>query len=140
MNNNPLDAGIPLLTEIIETGEDDAIEDTWFTNVKSDVQTSQPSAQDDQFIHPATHVAITLTERDWETLKHELHEKILWQLQDKIDFVIEQRVRDSLAEVLQSAVQGLADKIKTGLHQTLNEVISSAVTLELVKLQKTKLR
>ncbi|MEB0165296.1 hypothetical protein QN360_20560, partial [Glaciimonas sp. CA11.2] len=117
MKNNALDAGIPLLTEIIETAEDDAIEDTWFTNATDHIQASQSSVQDDQFIHPATHAAMTLTERDWETLKHELHEKILWQLQDRIDFVIEQRVRDSLAEVLQSAVKAMADQIKAGLHQ-----------------------
>jgi hypothetical protein len=61
----------------------------------------------------------------------------LRQLQERIDFVIEQRVRDSLADVLQTAVQGMAEQIKTGLHQTLDEVISRAVTLELSKLQKT---
>jgi hypothetical protein len=41
--------------------------------------------------------------------------------------------------VLQTAVEGMAAQIREGLHQTLDEVISRAVSLELVKLKKTNI-
>jgi len=81
----------------------------------------------------------TLSRHDWERLEAEVREKVLQQLQDRIDFVIEQRVRDGLADVLQTAVEGMAAQIRNGLHQTLDEVISRAVSLELVKLKKTNI-
>jgi hypothetical protein len=84
-------------------------------------------------------VARALSQHDWERLEAEVREKVLQQLQDRIDFVIEQRVRDGLADVLQTAVEGMAAQIREGLHQTLDEVISRAVSLELVKLKKTNI-
>lgn len=136
MNHSTLDAGIPLLTEIITPAELVPVDDAGATTV-----TPHASPPDeigiDETVPPKPQSEMTLSHRDWERLEHEVHTKVLRQLQERIDFVIEQRVRDSLADVLQTAVQGMAEQIKIGLHQTLDEVISRAVTLELSKLQKT---
>lgn len=132
MNNNPLDAGIPLLTEIIAPAE---------------------LVSFDESLHPAAIVAIdkgddtqqgaksttALSPLDWEKLQLEVYEKVLQKLQVRIDEVIEQRVRDSLADVLQLAVEGIAEQIKLGLHQTLNTVISQAIIEELSEFQKPKI-
>ena len=125
MNHSTLDAGIPLLTEIITSAE-------LGSAVEAGASTSLPeeTPPDDESGNAFSH-------RDWDRLGHEIHEKVLRQLQDRIDFVIEQRVRDSLADVLQTAVEGMAQQIKAGLHQTLDEVISRAVALELSKFHKT---
>lgn len=138
MNHSTLDASIPLLTEIITPAELAPVDET------SAAAVTPPAGAPDAIVvidaetaPPRLPSELTLSRRDWERLEHQVHEKVLRQLQERIDFVIEQRVRDSLADVLQTAVQGMAEQIKAGLHQTLDEVISRAVTLELSKLQKT---
>ena len=137
MNHSTLDASIPLLTEIITPAELVPVDDTSGTIVTPHTSASDEIDIDDETVPPKPQSEMTLSRHDWERLEHEVHAKVLRQLQERIDFVIEQRVRDSLADVLQTAVHGMAEQIKIGLHQTLDEVISRAVTLELRKLQKT---
>ena len=139
-----LDANIPLLTEVI-------VPLPTLTDIIETPQAAAasvaaaPAAVDDDgsFDLPKARqeetAARTLSQHDWERLEAEVREKVLQQLQDRIDFVIEQRVRDGLADVLQTAVEGMAAQIREGLHQTLDEVISRAVSLELVKLKKTNI-
>lgn len=143
MNNNALDAGIPLLTEIIDGFDDDVSEDaanknSWSEGLTREIPPPHRHEESDLPPLPSTHSATTPTDTDWEKIAHELQGKILEQLQNRIDSVIEQRVRESVAEVLQIAVQGVAEQIKIGLHSTLNEVISSVVAAEIANLQKTK--
>jgi DNA-binding transcriptional regulator YbjK len=145
MTNGKLDANIPLLTEVIVPLPTltDIIDSPRVaaTAAVAAPATGTAAATDD--IHhvelPAPHREITLSQHDWDRLEAEVREKVLQQLQDRIDFVIEQRVRDGLADVLQTAVEGMAAQIREGLHQTLDEVICRAVTLELVKLKKTNI-
>ena len=144
MNNGKLDANIPLLTEVIVPLPTltDIIETPPAASDSAAVSTStSASAVDDEdnFALPSAQPAITLSQHDWDRLEEEVREKVLRQLQDRIDFVIEQRVRDGLADVLQTAVEGMAAQIRSGLHQTLDEVICRAVSLELVKLKKTNI-
>ncbi|WP_211443981.1 hypothetical protein [Collimonas humicola] len=138
MNTGKLDANIPLLTEVI-------IPLPTLTDIidmpKAAAAPAAVAVPDDpeNFELPVPQREAVLSQHDWERLEAEVREKVLQQLQDRIDFVIEQRVRDGLADVLQTAVEGMAAQIREGLHQTLDEVISRAVTLELVKLKKTNI-
>ncbi|MGZ3236120.1 MAG: hypothetical protein ACXWIN_11870 [Burkholderiaceae bacterium] len=77
-------------------------------------------------------------EEDWQRIETEVRERIARQVLGRIDFVLEQRVRDSLADVLQTAVEGLANEIKQGLQVTLEEVIARAVAQEITRLKTTK--
>lgn len=79
-----------------------------------------------------------LSPDEMEQLQHKLSERILRQLQGRIDFVLEQRVRDSLADVLQLAMGGLTNDIKRGLQHTLEEVVGRAVAQEIARLQSGK--
>lgn len=79
-----------------------------------------------------------LSPEEMEQLQHKLSERILRQLQSRIDFVLEQRVRDSLADVLQLAMGGLTNDIKRGLQHTLEEVVGRAVSQEIARLQSGK--
>lgn len=138
MNTGKLDANIPLLTEVIVPLP--TLTDIIDMPQAAAAPAPAAAAEDlDNFALPAPQREITLSAHDWERLEAEVREKVLQQLQDRIDFVIEQRVRDGLADVLQTAVEGMAAQIREGLHQTLDEVISRAVTLELVKLKKTNI-
>jgi hypothetical protein len=77
-------------------------------------------------------------EREWEALERRLSERILQQLQGRVDFVLEQRLRDSMADVLQHALAGLTEEIRTGLQQTIEKIVARAVTQELTHLQAQK--
>jgi DNA-binding transcriptional regulator YbjK len=137
MNNSTPDAGIPVLTEIISPPA---------SSIASPPE-SPESISDDQSLPIFTaqapsaslHSQELKNELDakerWEQLETELRERVLQQVLDRIDFVLEQRVRDSLADVLQTAVEGLASEIRTGLHHTLKEVVTRAVSQELIKAQ-----
>ncbi|MFZ6799778.1 hypothetical protein [Undibacterium sp. Di24W] len=74
----------------------------------------------------------------FQQMEQTVRENVLRQVLARVDFVLEHRVRDSLAEVLQSAVDQLADDIRAGLRQSLEEVITRAVAQELTKLKSHK--
>lgn len=113
-----LDSSIPVLTEIIPAAP--AAEPT-------------PSAQPYE-----TAAASAYSEEDWTQLEHTLRENVLRQVLSRVDFVLEHRVRDSLADVLQTAVENLADEIRAGLHKTLEDVIVRAVSQEISKAKSQK--
>jgi catalase len=74
----------------------------------------------------------------FQQMEQTVRENVLRQVLARVDFVLEHRVRDSLAEVLQNAVDQLADDIRAGLRQSLEEVITRAVAQELTKLKSHK--
>ncbi|MFC5476087.1 hypothetical protein [Paraherbaspirillum soli] len=137
MTNSKLDASIPLLTEVIEPTVPEPVDIPLLDNPVQPVPSAPAAAGELEIAEPQAE--ITLSKRDWERLELEVREKVLQQLHDRIDFVIEQRVRDGLADVLQTAVESMAEQIRTGLHHTLDEVICRAISLELTKLQKTNI-
>lgn len=75
---------------------------------------------------------------EWAVLEHKLSERILHQLQGRVDFVLEQRIKDSMAEVLTSALHSLTNEIRIGLHDTIEKIVARAVSQELTHLQAKK--
>lgn len=115
MNSAPyLDNSIPLLTEVISMEE---------------LHGNQPTA-----------AAVTPTndESSWEELEKTLNENVLRQLLTRVDNVLEHRVRDSLADVLQTAVDGLANDIRAGLSKSLEEIIQRTISQEISKIQSSQ--
>lgn len=131
MSSTTPDAGIPLLTEVIASP---APADTKHAPVP---QAAVDAVKDDVVNLEARAVAM-LDEAQWDQLEREIRERVLLQIIDRIDFVLEQRVRDSLADVLQTAVEGLATEIKGGLHASMRDVVTRAVTHEITKLKSAK--
>jgi hypothetical protein len=137
----PSDLHIPLLTEIIHLPPEDSDAPTPMAAQMPTAATAATAA----IIVPA-HDADALQaqaianwdEREWDLLQYKLSDRILRQLQGRIDFVLEQRVRDSLADVLQVAMVGLTSEIKRGLQHTMEEVIGRAVAQEIARLQTLK--
>jgi hypothetical protein len=170
MSNSPLDAGIPVLTEIIplpaapatsaasvampglskaDVGMEHSTDISGSMPVlhQDVLHTAEPAEPADpvdatepaaapHFILPS--LSRQEEEARWEKLEREVRERVLYQLMERIDFVLEQRVRDSLADVLQIAVEKLATEIKGGLRETVKEVVTRAVAQEITKLQATK--
>lgn len=126
--SNQIDSSIPVLTEIIPPGNFTALEiaagDTFLS--PSDEEINDGSGK------------IGISDEDWQQLEQTLRENVLRQVLSRVDFVLEHRVRDSLADVLQTAVENLAVEIRSGLHKTLEEVITRAVTQEISKAKIVK--
>jgi hypothetical protein len=76
-----------------------------------------------------------LSEEDWDALELRLCERIVHQLQGRVDFVLQQRVRDSISDVLQTALAGLTNDIRAGLEQTIEQIVTRAVSQELAHLK-----
>lgn len=140
MTTPSFDNGIPELTEVIAS---DAV-----TNIAAPAATvtgKTTSAFTAPASTPKIHDEMTQaraladwSEKEWSHLETEVRERIARQVLGRIDFVLEQRVRDSLADVLQTAVEGLANEIRQGLHATLEDVIARAVAQEITRLKTTK--
>lgn len=75
---------------------------------------------------------------DWEILANDLRQNITRQVLGRIDFVLDHRVRNSLTDVVDAAIDGLAAEIKRGLHATLEEMVARAVAQELARLNTLK--
>lgn len=141
--NEQIDSGIPVLTEIISP--DEVIAES---NPAPAPATPVPAAAAAPVIAaaaaPAPSISTTeitpqassgLSAEEWQQLEQTVKEGVLRQVLSRIDFVLEHRVSDSLAEVLQVAVDKLADDIRAGLRQSLEEVVTRAVTQELSKIK-----
>ena len=113
----PFDQSIPVLTEVFQ-----------------DASAPAPQAESAAPVFPVGE----LTASDWEDLERRLAERILQRLQGRADFVLEQRLRDSMAEVIQHAIVGLTDEIRGGLQQTLETIVARAVAQEIAHLQAIK--
>ncbi len=131
MNNSTLDAGIPLLTEVIAAPQAGVSRD----NAPPQHAAASHALQDS---HPAsaTQQIDGWVDGEWSRLERQISERVLQQLMGRIDFILEQRVRDSLADVLQTAVESLAGEIRQGLRHTLEDVITRAVSQEISRLHK----
>ena len=79
--------------------------------------------------------AAQLSTEEWDELQLRLSERILRQLQGRVEFVLHQRVRESMTEVLQHAMSDLTDELRTGLEQTIEQIVSRAVSQELAHLK-----
>jgi hypothetical protein len=136
MKNAKPDTGIPVLTEIISHGSDEVAAG----NRNADNTSSFPVSTETEKITEPTEVAAIADwiDDEWNNLERKIRERVLHQLIGRIDFVLEQRIRDSIADILELAVEKLSTEIKRGLQQTLEEVITRAVSQEIIKINIKK--
>lgn len=71
-------------------------------------------------------------------LAQTVQENVLHQLLTRINFVLEHRIKDGLAEVLQTAVDSLVKDIRQGLNNSLEELIHRTISQEISKIQSQK--
>jgi hypothetical protein len=126
MSNYKPDSGIPILTEIIDTPADEHLAPAAHEAVAADLPPS-PSA-----------IPSVPPEEELRRIEHEISERVLQQILARIDFVLEQRVRDSFADVLQLSVDRVTTDLRSGLQHSLAEVITRAVTQEISRLQSAR--
>lgn len=150
-----IDSSIPVLTEVIinpETIQTKIVKE--IIEKQHEIKTQIPS-QKNEFELPASlqvkeesqsillseesiEIPFQIKEEDWKKLEITLKENILRQVLARIDFVLEHKVRDSLAEILQVSVDKLANDIQFGLKNSLEDVVTRAVTQEIAKVRVIK--
>jgi hypothetical protein len=148
MNNPNLDAGIPILTEVIPVSPETEPEQDAEPALARQATAPAPAtvapavtptaAVTQQQATPIEQAVLEWDEERWDLLEREIRERVLYQVMEQIDGALEQRVRDSLADVLQVAVEGLASDLKGGLRNTIKDVVTRAVSQEITKLQNSK--
>lgn len=137
MNQDPaFDASIPVLTEVV-------------------LESSTPSAPSASAAPTAPAAPVAVEDGDgantpealerraadrwsgeqWSVMERRLTERVLQQLQGRIDFVLEQRLRDGIAEAVDKAMAGFSAEIRTSLHESLGQVVSRAVSQEIAHLK-----
>jgi hypothetical protein len=129
MSNSPaFDASIPVLTEVFQDQP-----------VKTESPAQAPAqVREEAEAGAEARAIVDWTEPEWNALERRLSERILHQLQGRVDFVLEQRLRDSMEDALQHAMAGLTDEIRRSLQQTIEKIVVRAVAQELAHLQTLK--
>lgn len=128
------DAGIPLLTEVLETPAPPPVIAP--VQPQSVPRVIEPSISGGL---PAAEQAMThWSTEQWNQMERHIRERILRQILARIDSALEDHVRDSLADVLQLAVETMSLQIKQDLQHTVGEMVSRAVAQEIIRLQSTK--
>lgn len=117
------DASIPVLTEVVRDDPAPAA-----------APVSAPAAP----VAAATTAPAEILGTDWQQFEREISERILQQLQARVDFVLEQRIRDSIAGVLDVSLRELTGQLREGLHDTLGQIVSRAVQQEITHLRAQK--
>ena len=160
--NSQIDSSIPVLTEIIK-GTNAVANTVANTEAKTEasslantsekqtplaaISTAAQAAKSSEIsadtaheinLENATLFTSQLSDEQLSNLENKLREDILSQVLQRVDFVLEHRIRDGLADVLQSAVDNLAGQIRAGLHVSLEELVRRSVNQELSKIKLSK--
>ncbi|MDB5825497.1 MAG: hypothetical protein JWR21_4201 [Herminiimonas sp.] len=80
----------------------------------------------------------TWTPEQWNRMELALRERILNQILLHVDAVLDAKVRDALADVLQASVTRMADDLRASLRVSLADTIERAVEQEISRLQNSK--
>ena len=128
------DASIPVLTEVLKA---EPLGDALLPGeaAASAAAAATPAQQAAQLEADAVD---GWSEAEWAMMEHRLSVRIMHQLQSRVDFVLEQRIKDSMAEVLSHALHDLTNEIRIGLHDTIEKIVARAVSQELTHLQAQK--
>ena len=87
---------------------------------------------------PGAPLPAPMSEDEWQRMERRVRERILGQLLSRTDAMLEERIRNSVAGVLEQAVDSLAATLRASLHKTLEDVVSRAVAQEISRLQSPK--
>jgi len=71
----------------------------------------------------------------WSVMERRVTERILQQLQGRIDFVLEQRLRDGIADAVDKAMTIFSADIRNSLGDTLSDVVTRAVSQEIAHIR-----
>ncbi len=113
------DESIPVLTEVVA----EVVPESAATPaVEAQPEPEQPTRRE-------------LDDDAWRALEERLVARVLDRLQDRVELVLEDQVRSSMAPVLDHVVTRLATELRDGLQVTVEQVVARAVAQELTHLR-----
>ena len=124
-SQSPSTLHVPVLTEIIEA--------------KSAEQPAEPVTEpsaEQQSQAQIPFPSLVTHKKKWDELEHRLTERILQLVQERISFILADSLRESLSTVLNKASEELASEVRKDLQNTLEVVVSHAVSQEIMRLQQ----
>ncbi|MEA5097997.1 MAG: hypothetical protein VB032_05620 [Burkholderiaceae bacterium] len=120
MNIPASDASIPVLTQVLE-------------------QSSAPAAAVTAASAPCPIPTLgAIAGDEWAQVEREISERVLHQIQERVDLVLDHRIKDGVAVALQKVTEEITTEIRRGLQITLRDVIARAVAQEISRLQAKK--
>lgn len=119
------DASIPVLTEVVYETPAPAGEAPAPTREAAPGAATEPVI--DLVIGAQPPAPWQPVQPDWDALEQRLCERILQQLQGQVDIVVEKRLREGMADVMQHLLAGLTDEIHTGLRHAVEQVVAREV-------------
>ena len=140
MNQDPaFDASIPVLTEVVADSPAPAAPVALAAPAAAAtvaIATGTGAADDDADTPEALErrAADRWSGEQWSVMERRLTERVLQQLQGRVDFVLEQRLREGIAEAVDKAMAGFSAEIRTSLHESLGQVVTRAVSQEIAHL------
>ncbi|MGK5064589.1 hypothetical protein [Janthinobacterium sp. LB3P112] len=114
MSQQPFDQGIPLLTEVLLGPEE------------APAAAPAPLALAESPVLPPS-----MPQPDWDAIEQRLTQRILHQVQGKIDHLLEERIAHVLQTALQNALIGMRGALREDLQQSLEQIVAHAVSHEL---------
>lgn len=132
MSTDSLDAGIPVLTEIIPLGAPAPAIDAMPALPAAAASAVLPEAS-------APPAPPALSAADLEQIGIDVQQRVVGQMMTRVDQMLELRVRDCLADVMQASVDRLARELRDGLQQSIREAVSRALAQELAELKRPKI-
>ena len=141
MSHDPaFDASIPVLTEVVvEPGVPLAQAVPALPAVPAAPLASAPpvaaTAQEDEPAVLEQRAVDHWSGEQWSVMERRVTERVLQQLQGRIDFVLEQRLRDGIAEAVDKAMMNFSAGIRSSLGDTLGEVVARAVSQEIAHIR-----
>ncbi len=104
---DPLDATIPILTQVVELAE-----------------------------YAGETLPRTLDEVDWSKLAVLVRERVLEALLNQPGSFLDEPIRERLPRIVERGTRTLAAEIRAGLEEAMRDAVANAVTEELTKLQE----
>lgn len=120
MSQNAYDASIPVLTEVVT--DPGAVAPP----------TPEPEPVAERLERRATE---RWTGEEWSVLERRVTERVLQQLAGRVDFVLEQRVRDAMADAMQRTLESFTTDLREGLNEALGDIVGQAVSQEIAHLR-----
>ena len=163
MSQEPADDGIPLLTDVVTPAEAAiavtasapaaaaSVSAASLQNTRQLYQLVQPgwsapganaqSAADGILIEELNAGAVTGGGGDevWlEELTHRVQSRVLAGLTARIDPLVEQRLRESLTDLLEQVLAGMTAELKVTARNIVRDAVAQAVAAELAQLHSAK--
>jgi hypothetical protein len=116
MSQQPFDQGIPLLTEVL---------------LGPEVPQTVAAAPLAPAVEETPVLPSSMPQPDWDAIEQRLTQRILHQVQGKIDHLLEERIAHVLQTALQNALIGMRGALREDLQQSLEQIVAHAVSHEL---------